>query len=66
MSGFCGFRLRLTAAGLGFAVTVGADYDFALCPVDDFGLAVIDDFVMLAFLCLINLQICRLRDFHFR
>ena len=63
-SRFCGVCVRLTAAGLDFAVAVGADCDFTLCPVGDFGLCdgccvgltVNCGFVIQAFLRLVNLQ----------
>lgn len=72
-SGFCGFRLRLIAADLGFAV--GADDDFALCGLvrfafvviadyacrDDFAYRVDCDFVVLA---LLRFQI--LKNWHLR
>ena len=45
--GFAGFACGVTAAGFGFAV--GADDNFTLCPVGDFGLAVMCDFVILVF-----------------
>jgi hypothetical protein len=47
--------VRLTAAGLGFAVAI--DYDFALCAFADF--------VAMALLCFEDLQNWRLRDLRF-